>query len=201
MTKKATVRVSGSYVLLLGLGLAWPPGAGALPNDGLVVETPADVSAAPTECTSQAGQVKAVALQDYQPTYSTFNFPSDGQGHFDTLMATTIDVGGHRPSCLVANFSTMALPLDNAIVFQVRVDGQPMKGHLGSVAGVATAGVFDPEETDQNLPRMVTYTFFAPVSPGLHQVEVLFAGCCSAAPAPGEIAAYAGSPVLALHYR
>jgi hypothetical protein len=146
-----------------------------------------------------AGRVKAVALQDYQPTYSTFNFPSDGQGHFDTLMTTTIDVRG--PSCLVAHFSTMAYPLDNAVVFQVRVDGQPMKGHLGSVAGVPTPAVFDPEETDQNLPRMVSYTFFERIGPGSHLVEVLFAGCCSGAPVPGAVAAYAGSPVLALHYR
>jgi hypothetical protein len=60
--------------------------------------------------------------------------------------------------------------------------------------------VFDPEETDQNLPRMVSYTFFDQVGPGAHQVEVLFAGCCSGAP-PQGVAAWAGSPVLALHYR
>jgi hypothetical protein len=176
------------------------PGLDASPADlapGLRVER----SAVPTECASPAGRVKLAALQDYQPTYSTFNFPADGQGHFDSLMATTVNVGGERPSCLVAHFSTMAYPLDNAIVFQVRVDGQPMQGHLGAVANVPTSAVFDPEETDQNLPRMVSYTFFEQVSPGLHEVEVLFAGCCSAAPPEGEIAAYAGSPVLVLHFR
>ena len=181
------------------VGLASLPSA-ALPDE-LAAERPAEGSAALTECGSPAGRVKIAALQDYQPTYSTFNFPADGQGHFDSLMATTVSVGGPGRSCLVAQLSTMAYPLDNAVVFQVRVDGQPMKGHLSGVAGIATPGVFDPEETDQNLPRMVSYTFFEQVNPGLHQVEVLFAGCCSAAPPEGEIAAYAGSPVLALHYR
>lgn len=172
----------------------------AVPDD-LVAKGPSEVSAVPAECASAAGRVKITSLQDYQPTYSTFNFPADGQGHFDSLMATTVSVGGQGRSCLVAHFNTMAYPLDNAIVFQVRVDGQPMKGHLSAVANVPTPAVFDPEESDQNLPRMVSYTFFEQVNPGLHQVEVLFAGCCSAAPPEGEIAAYAGSPVLALHYR
>ena len=178
--------------LLLGAN-AWP--------DDLAGEGPVEASAAPTGCASAAARVKIAALQDYQPTYSTFNFPADGQGHFDSLMTTTVSVGGEGRSCLVAHFSTMAYPLDNAIVFQVRVDGQPMKGHLSSVAGVPTPAVFDPEETDLNLPRMVSYTFFKQVSPGIHQVEVRFAGCCSGAPPAGQIAAYAGSPVLALHYR
>jgi hypothetical protein len=38
------------------------------------------------------------------------------------------------------------------------------------------------------------------VPPGPHTVEVLFAGCCSAAPPVGVIA-YAGSPVLVVQYR
>ena len=96
-------------------------------------------------------------------------------------MTTTVSVEGEGLSCLVAHFSTMAYPLDNPDGVQVRVDGQPMKGHLSSVAGVPTPAVFDPEETDLNLPRMVSYTFFKQVSPGIHQVEVRFAGCCSGA--------------------
>jgi hypothetical protein len=47
------------------------------------------------------------------------------------------------------------------------------------VAGFRYPVVFDPEETDQNLPRMVSYNFFAEVLPGPHHVEVLYAGCCS----------------------
>jgi hypothetical protein len=181
------------------MALVLVPGVAALADD-LRGDAPVEESAVPVECGSAAGRVKIAALQDYQPTYSTFNYPQDGQGHFDSLMATSIHVTGPGRSCLVAHFSTMAYPLDNAIVFQVRVDGKPMKGHLSSVANVPTPGVFDPEETDLNLPRMVSYTFFDQVSAGSHQVEVLFAGCCSAAP-PVGVAAWAGSPVLALHYR
>jgi hypothetical protein len=193
------MQIRASARLLPVLALVLLPGATA-PADDLRGDGPVEAAAVPVECGSLAGRVRIAALQDYQPTYSTFNYPQDGQGHFDTLMATSVNVAGQGRSCLVAHFSTMAYPLDNAIVFQVRVDGKPMKGHLSSVANVPTPAVFDPEETDLNQPRMVSYTFFEQVSPGIHQVEVLFAGCCSAAP-PVGVAAWAGSPVLALHYR
>jgi hypothetical protein len=193
------MQVRASALLSSVLAVALLPGGAALPDD-LGGEGPVETSAVPVECGSSAGRVKIASLQDYQPTYSTFNYPADGQGHFDTLMATSINVAGQGRSCIVAHFSAMGYPLDNAIVFQVRVDGKPMKGHLSSVANVPTPAVFDPEETDLNLPRMVSYTFFDQVTPGLHQVEVLFAGCCSAAP-PVGVSAWAGSPVLALHYR
>lgn len=158
--------------------------------------------AAQVECESLAPIVKTVSLGNFfQPTYSTFNFPADGVGHFDTLLSTRVTVGGTGRSCLVATFSTEAYPLDNSIVFQVRVDGVPMNGHLAGSGDVASPIVFDPEETDMNLPRMVSYTFFKPVTPGNHTVDVLFAGCCSGAPVPGAVAAYAGSPTLTLWHR
>jgi hypothetical protein len=166
---------------------------------GAVLLTLSAPSWAQTECQSVADRVKTVALQDYQPTFSTFNFPADGQGHFDRLMSATVHVSGPRLSCLVVHFSAMGYPLDNAVVFQVRVDGVPMEGHLGSLAGVSTPAVMDPEETDLNLPRMVSHSFFKKVPPGSHTVEVLFAGCCSGAP-PVGVSAYAGSPVLVVQY-
>jgi hypothetical protein len=155
------------------------------------------------ECAALAPFVKAVSLDGtYHPTYSTFNFPADGTGHFDTLLSTTVDVGGgRRPSCLVATFSTQAYPLDNSVVFQVRVDGEPMSGHIAGAGNVASPIVFDPEETDLNNPRMLSYTFFKNVKPGTHTVDVLFAGCCSGAPVPGAVAAYAGAPTLVLRHR
>jgi len=154
------------------------------------------------ECESAAPRVKAVSLDGtFHPTYSVFNYPADGAGHFDTLMSTTVTVGGGRlPSCLIANFSTQAYPLDNSIIFQVRVDGVPMEGHMNGSGDIAAPIVWDPEETDRNNPRMVSYTFFKKVTPGTHTVDVLFAGCCSAA-APEGPAAYAGAPVLTLHHR
>jgi hypothetical protein len=155
------------------------------------------------ECEGLAPKVKTVALGGtFFPTTAVFNFPADGVGHFDTLMSTSVVVGGGRvPSCLVATFSTEAYPLDNSIVFQVRVDGQPMNGHMNGSGDIATPIVFDPEETDRNNPRMVSYTFFKKVRPGTHTVDVLFAGCCSALGTGGAPAAYAGSPVLTLHHR
>src|SRR5262249_16117710 len=116
------------------------------------------------------------------------------------LMSTTVTVGGRLPSCLVANFSSQAYPQDNSIIYQVRVDGVPMNGHMNGSGDIASPIVWDPEETDLNNPRMVSYTFFKKVRPGTHTVDVLFAGCCSAAPPSGP-AAYTGSPVLILHHR
>jgi hypothetical protein len=194
--------------LALALGGAMPALAEALAAVPAPTETaPAVADAAPavaeTACESLAPFVKAVALDGtYHATYSTFNFPADGLGHFDTLMSTTVNVGGGRtPSCLVATFSTQAYPLDNGVMFQVRVDGVAMNGHMAGAAGVSSPVVFDPEETDLNLPRMLSYTFFKRVRPGVHTVDVQFAGCCSGAPVPGAVAAYAGSPVLAIHHR
>src|SRR5262245_22078785 len=82
------------------------------------------------ECESLAYKVKTVSPGGtFFPTNSVFNYPADGVGHFDTLMSTAVTVGGgHTPSCLIATFSTQAYPLDNSIVFQVRVDGAPMEG-------------------------------------------------------------------------
>jgi hypothetical protein len=155
------------------------------------------------ECEGPTSRVKAVTLGGaFFPTYATFNFPADGVGHFDTLMSSTVDVGpGRRPSCLIAHFSTEGYPLDNSVVYQVRVDGEPMNGHMAGSGDISTPIVFDPEETNLNLPRMVSYTFFKKVGPGTHTVEVLFAGCCSGAPVPGAVAAYTGSPTLTLSYR
>jgi hypothetical protein len=154
------------------------------------------------ECTSKSKSVKAVTSPDYHFTTAVYNFPADGVGHFDSvpLLSTTVEVGGGKPSCLIAHFSAVAAPNDNHVMFQVRVDGVPMRGHLSGTGGIATPFVSDPEETDMNLPRMVAYNFFTEVRPGLHTVDVLFAGCCSAAPPPDVVVAAVGSPVLTLEY-
>jgi hypothetical protein len=211
MLKNIDSRYEGALLaatLVLVLGGAMPAIAQATPA---TAETPSAATTAAdtapavaeTACESLAPFVKAVALDGTcHPTYSTFNFPADGLGHFDTLMSTTVHVGGApRSSCLIATFSTQAYPLDNSIVFQVRVDGEAMNGHMGGAGSVSAPVVFDPEETDLNNPRMLSYTFFKRVRPGTHTVDVQFAGCCSGAPVPGAVAAYAGSPVLTLHHR
>jgi hypothetical protein len=151
-------------------------------------------------CGSDVTRIKSVTRPNYTPT--TVDFVASGGGLDPTpLLQTTVSVAGEDRSCLVVNFSTMARPLDDYVVFQVQVDGVPMEGHLSSFAGFATPVVGDPEETNKKLPRMVAYTFFKEVAPGPHRVQVFFAGCCSVNPPAGSERARAGSPVLAVHYQ
>jgi hypothetical protein len=153
----------------------------------------------PLECGSEVTRIQSVNRPGYISTM--VDYAASGGGFDPTpLLQTKVDVSGDERSCLVVNFSTVAYPRDRFIVFQVQVDGVPMEGHLPGFAGFATPVVVDPDETDKKLPRMVAYTFFKEVKPGTHSVEVLFAGCCSASP-PQPPSAFAGSPVLAVHYR
>ncbi|MGH3146613.1 MAG: hypothetical protein ACRDTR_12510 [Rubrobacter sp.] len=149
-----------------------------------------------TECESKARTIKGVTAPGAATTV-TFNANPE---HFDPtpLLSTKINVAGRKPSCLIAHFSAMAQPQDNAVVFQVRVDGVPMQGHAAGVLGIPIPVVYDPEETNLNLKRMVSYNFFAEVGPGEHTVEVLFAGCCSAN--QNASGAAVESPVLTLEY-
>jgi hypothetical protein len=153
------------------------------------------------ECGSKTNAVKA-ATNSGRGTNAVYNFPADGSGHLDPvpLLTTTVKVGGGRPSCLIAHFSAMAQPLDNQIVFQVRLDGVPMEGHMSNFVGILGPVVTDPEETDLNQLRMVSYNFFKEVHPGEHTVEVFFAACCSGAPPPVGTFANALNPVLTLEF-
>jgi hypothetical protein len=136
-------------------------------------------------CESRTLLVKAAASG---VRTTTVNFNTDGlgnpdpTGYFDpTPLISTNVVTNARTSCLVVHFSALVEPQDNHAMFQVRVDGSPMEGHAifpYSVPTVQAPVVWDPEETDKNLTRMVAYSFFASVGPGEHTVDVLFAGCC-----------------------
>jgi hypothetical protein len=154
-------------------------------------------AAAAIECASRATKVKAVTSPDFHPTLTAFQFPP---GSFDPtpLLSTTVTVTGIGPSCLVAHFSVMARPTDNYMVFQVRVDGVPMEGHLSGVIGIAAPVVYTIEETDLNVPQMVAHSFFARVRPGQHTVDVIFAAGSAINP---DDPPSAGSPVLVLSYR
>ncbi len=165
--------------------LLWPPG------DPAVAEQ--------IECSSRATKLKAVTSPDFRPTFTPFQFPP---GSFDPtpLLSTTVTVTGKGSSCLVAHFSVMARPTDNYMVFQVRVDGVPMEGHLSGVPNIAVPVVYTIEETDLNVPQMVAHSFFASVSPGQHTVDVVFAAGSAMEPDP-ENPPSAGSPVLVLSYR
>lgn len=143
--------------------------------------------AAPAACEGGVGHIKSVALPG--PAATNVNY-SGTNGQLDPvpLLSTSITVpGGNglfaRPSCVQAQFSAMAAPLDNGVVFQVRVDGVPMVGHPASGPNsIAVPVVSTPNDANHTYPfeRMVSYGFYAEVSPGTHTVDVLWGTCCSA---------------------
>ena len=155
-------------------------------------------------CRSEAPTVKAVTIaEDYFPIKRRFQFHTPS---LEPLLETTISVTGAGLSCVLASFSAVVAPNDNYVMFQVTLDGKPMLGHSVLYVHPDTPVVFEPEETDLNLPRMVAHQFFLRVSPGVHTVTVNVAYGSGFDPAayPGlEPAVYATvqAPVLSVHYR
>jgi hypothetical protein len=154
----------------------------------LLVVSWASEASAQTGVARCEGQAMTVRAQSSGVRTTTVNFNTDQfgnpdpTGYFDPtpLIATRISTQALR-TCLVVQFSALVEPQDNHVMFQVRVDGKPMEGHAifpYSVPTVQAPVVWDPEETDKNLTRMVAYSFFASVPAGTHTVDVRFAGCC-----------------------
>jgi hypothetical protein len=157
-----------------------------------VIGAPLSTTSAQTqqlECANGAGgQFKAVALA--APRIATVDFSGSG-GQLDpvALLETEIKTG---PTCVLVHFSAQADPQDNFAVFQASIDDIPMEGHAQFpylTPAPTTPVVFDPEETNLNVSRMVSYTFFARVDRGSHMVRVRFAGCCSPNPGSGLVRA------------
>ena len=89
-------------------------------------------------------------------------------------------------------------------MFQVLVDGVPMHGHgifPYSVPTVQAPVVWDPEETEKNVNRMVAFNFFMPVERGAHLVEVRWAGCCGFTNGNTITIATVANAVLILNYQ
>ncbi len=160
--------------------------------------------AAPIACRSVAPVVKAVTDPDYHVVAT--KFPVDSPS-LQPLLSTTIFVSGRGLSCIVAHFSAMARITDNYIVFQVRVDGQPMEGHLSALPGLPPEPVvfvsldevsqFQDEQLSDPV-KIASYNFFKQVGPGVHTIEVMVAAGSNIDPAnPPSV----GSPVLTLEYR
>ncbi|MBK6865413.1 MAG: hypothetical protein IPG91_18835 [Ideonella sp.] len=147
-------------------------------------------------CNGALRTVSAVSIAEQR--VAAVDFAGSG-GQLDPLLATRVTVSGGARSCLLINFSAVALPQDNHMMFQVLVDGVPVpgQGEFASVPGVPV--VYDPEESDQNNGRMVAHTFVAPVNPGARLVELRFAGCCSASPANNS--GVVRSATLSVQYR
>jgi hypothetical protein len=89
--------------------------------------------------------------------------------NLQVLLSTSITVSGTGLSCIIAHLSGMARITDNYIVFQVRVDGVPMQGHLSSFGLVPTpvvAVLYDDENEQFSDPtKVVSYNFFLKVAP------------------------------------
>lgn len=145
----------------------------------------AQVGPAAPACQAIQFNVNAVALPAPKVLNPVVDFSGSG-GQLDPtpLLQTTINVLPGRPTCVVVHFSTQADPQDNAIVFQASIDNVPMLGH-GTALSYATPVVSDPEETNLNLSRILSYTFFAPVAPGVHIVRIRVASCCTSNPTGG----------------
>jgi|SRR5215831_5044168 len=144
------------------------------------------VAAEQIECANRAGgQFKAVALDGTRIT--TAEFAASG-GQLDPAPLLEAEITGAE--CVVVHFSAQADPQDNFIVFQASIDDVPMEGHAQFpylTPAPATPVVFDPEETNLNVSRMVSYNFFAKVGRGTHTVRIRFAGCCSGSTGNGAV--------------
>jgi len=167
---------------------------------GLMLLTASGQSiATPIECRSVASAVKAVTDPDAHYITTLFQFDDP---NLERLLSTSITVSGTGLSCIIAHLSGMARITDNYIVFQVRVDGVPMQGHLSSLGDVPTpvvAVAYDDENEQFSDPtKVVSYNFFQRVAPGAHLVEVMVAAGSGI-----DVTNYptVSSPVLTLEYR
>lgn len=158
---------------------------------------PAIAQTQPLECEGMTLNVKAVTLA-VPRTGPMLNFTGSG-GLLDPtpLLQTDINVVGSsvHPACVTVTFSSQADPTDNYAVYQASIDNVPMSGHgtLQPEQGLTTPIVFDAVNQGFALAtgpgnilnaansRMVSYTFFASVLPGMHTIRIRLAGCCSPA--------------------
>ncbi|MGH8558295.1 MAG: hypothetical protein ACRESZ_12705 [Methylococcales bacterium] len=147
----------------------------------------ADAWAAPFGCSGVAGKVTAVTDPDNFYITAAFNTLPKAVPQLESLLAVKINT--ERRGCLVAHLSGMARITDNYVVFQVKVDGQPIEG------GQQLTGLGNPDEpvvfvtldegnpplNDEQLTdptKVVSYNFFGKLERGYHLVEV-FAGAGS----------------------
>jgi hypothetical protein len=143
----------------------------------LATAFPVDAVAQQIECSSPVRNVTGVTNPAGHVITTKYQLDNP---NLQTLLTTTIS-SGH--GCLVAHLSGLARITDNYVVFQVRVDGVPMKGHLPGLAGFATPVVFvsidsgaaNDDEQFIDPTKVVAYNFFTQLDAGTHTVEVLAA--------------------------
>ena len=151
------------------------------------------------ECRSSAPLVKAVTSPDNHYVTTRFQFDTP---NLQPLLTTSIFVNGPGSSCVIAHFSAHARITDNYIVFQVRIDGEPMQGHFSAIGPYTTPAIValfdDPSEQLSDPTKVVAYNFFARVRPGTHTVQVMVAAGSGIDP---NNLPQVGSPVLTLEHR
>jgi hypothetical protein len=133
-------------------------------------------------CDGNLNAVSAVSLGKERRTTQVFNHNG---GTFDSpaLLSTNIEL--KNSGCVVVHFSANTFVADNSVVYQVRMDGVPMEGHISSVLpAVGNSAQPIVLEGDEDGPttktyRMSSFSFFAKANPGNHKIEVMVAGCCS----------------------
>ena len=135
-------------------------------------------------CTGVASHVLAVTDLTYKLVNTKFQFDTP---NLESMLVAKFKVAGKTPSCVVAHFSGLTRVTDNYVVFQVRIDGVPMQGHLPGFAGVADPVVWaqmdDQDEQLSDPIKVASFNFFQKVNPGNHVVEVLVAAGSNIDPA------------------
>jgi hypothetical protein len=134
-------------------------------------------------CNGDLNAVSAVSLGQDRRITTVFNHNG---GTFDAppLLSTSIEM--KNSGCVVVHFSANTYVADNSVVYQVRMDGKPLEGHitgvLPAVGNSAQPIVLEADEDGHATKayRMSSFSFFGKATPGKHTIEVMVAGCCSA---------------------
>ena len=128
------------------------------------------------ECNSKINAVKAVT---FEASFSTSIAADASSEWLRTPVASTSFKS--KKGCAIVKFSAITKPSDNHSVFQIRIDGTPINGHVtGYLEGVEEKIISIADETDKQGPhRAISYHFFTEVPKGKHDLELFFGGCCS----------------------
>ncbi|MER3431672.1 MAG: hypothetical protein C4324_11655 [Blastocatellia bacterium] len=165
----------------------------------LIGITAINATAQQIQCSGPAGEVTAMTNPAGHTIATKFQLDSP---NLQPLLQVTIRT---KRGCLVAHLGGLARITDNYVVFQVRVDGVPMKAHA-FIQGFSTPVLFclldaNSEFQDEQFIdpiKVVSYNFFNRVSDGEHTVEVLAPAGSSIIPEnPPTVQAL----VLTLEYR
>ncbi|MBV6518692.1 MAG: hypothetical protein E3K33_12500 [Candidatus Brocadia sp.] len=125
---------------------------------------------------SAAGKVAAVTNPSGHTLTTRFQLDTP---NLQRLLSTRIYTGR---GCIIAHLSGLARITDNYVVFQVRMDGVPMRGHT-TLLDVPTPVVYcktdalssPPYDDEQYIDptKVCSYNLFDRVLPGTHTVEVM----------------------------